>query len=77
MLTDIIAERFIKSLGTKNFNERISMVEKYKRLWELSEIEFKSEFSINSLIFYAVSKQYGKAIECLWVEECKKKQVKT
>ena len=62
MLTDIQAERFIKKLGTERFNERISIVEKYKKQWELSEIEFKSEFSINSLIFYAVSKRYGKVI---------------
>jgi len=46
----------------KSYNERISIVEKYKKQWELSEIEFKSEFSINSLIFYAVSKRYGKVI---------------
>ena len=62
MLTDVIAERFLKKLGTESFNERISIVEKYKKQWELSEIEFKSEFSINSLIFYAVSKRYGKVI---------------
>ena len=62
MLSDIIVERLIKKLGTEIFNERISMVEKYKKQWELSEIEFKSEFSINSLIFYAVSKRYGKVI---------------
>lgn len=62
MLTDIIAERFLKKLGTESFNERISIVEKYKKQWELSEIEFKSEFSTNSLIFYAVSKRYGKVI---------------
>lgn len=40
MLTDIIAERFLKKLGTESFNERISIVEKYKKQWELSEIEF-------------------------------------
>ncbi len=62
MPTDIIAERFLKKLGTESFNERISIVEKYKKQWELSEIEFKSEFSINSLIFYAVSKRYDKVI---------------
>ena len=62
LLTDIIAERFLKKLGTESFNERISIVEKYKKQWELSEIEFKSEFSTNSLIFYAVSKRYGKVI---------------
>ncbi len=62
MLTDIQAERFVKKLGIECFNERISIVEKYKKQWELSEIEFKSEFSINSLIFYAVTKRYGKVI---------------
>lgn len=62
MLTDIIAERFLKKLGTESFNERINIVEKYKKQWELSEIEFKPAFSANSLIFYAVSKRYGKVI---------------
>ncbi len=62
MLTDIIAERFLEKLGTERYNERISIVEKYKKQWELSEIEFKSEFSFNSLIFFAVSKRYGKVI---------------
>ena len=62
MLTDIQAERFKKKLGTESFIERISIVEKYKKQWELSEIEFNSEVSINSLIFYAVSKRYGKVI---------------
>jgi len=62
LLTDIQAERFIKRLGAKSFNERIHMVEKYKKQWELSEIAFQSELSNNNLIFYAVSKQYGKVI---------------
>ncbi len=62
MLTNIQAERFVKKIGIERFNERIRIVEKYKKQWELSEIEFKSEFSINSLIFYAVSKRYGKVI---------------
>ena len=38
------------------------MVENYGKQWELTEIEFKSELSSDSLIFYAVSKQYGKVI---------------
>ncbi len=38
------------------------MAEKYRKQWELSEIEFKPELSSNSLIFHAVSKQYGKVI---------------
>ena len=62
MLTDNIAERFIKKLGTERFYERIGIIEKYKTQWELSELEFKSELSINSLIFYGVSKRYGKVI---------------
>ncbi len=62
MLTDMIAERFIKKLGTESYNERIGIVEKYKKQWELSEIEFQSELSNNSLIFFAVSKRYGKVI---------------
>ena len=62
MLTDIQAERFLEKLGTESYNERISIVEKYKKQWELTEIEFQSELSINSLIFYAVSKRYGKVI---------------
>lgn len=61
-MNDIQAERFLKKLGTESYNERISIVDKYKKQWELSEIEFKAEFSINSLIFYAVSKRYGKVI---------------
>ena len=61
MLTDIQAERFLRKFGAESYKERISIVEKYRKQWELSEIEFKSEFSTNSLIFYAVSKQYGKA----------------
>ena len=55
MLTDIIAERFINKLGAERYNERISVVEKYKDQWELSEITFQQSLSINSLIFYAVS----------------------
>ena len=51
MLTDITAERFIKKLGEERYNERISIVEKYRRQWELSEIEFQQSLSINSLIF--------------------------
>ena len=62
MLTDITAERFIKKLGAERYNERISMVEKYRKQWELSEIEFQKSLSVNSLIFYAVSKRYGKVI---------------
>ena len=62
MLTDIQAERFIKKLGTESYNERIRIVEKYKKQWELTEIEFQSELSNNNLIFYAVSKRYGKVI---------------
>lgn len=62
MPTDIIAERFLKKLGAERYNERIRVVEKYKKPWELSEIEFQKSLSTNSLIFYAVSKQYGKVI---------------
>ena len=62
MLTGIQAEWFIKKLGAESFHERISLVEKYQKQWELSEIEFKAEFSNNSLIFYAVSKRYGRVI---------------
>ncbi|MBR6754031.1 MAG: hypothetical protein IKM05_08395, partial [Clostridia bacterium] len=58
-MTDIQAERFIKKLGTESYNERIRIVEKYKKQWELTEIEFQSELSNNNLIFYAVSKRYG------------------
>ncbi|MBQ8281826.1 MAG: phosphotransferase [Lachnospiraceae bacterium] len=62
MLTDIQAERFLRNFGEESYKERIIIVEKYRKQWELSEIEFKPEFSINSLIFYAVSKQYSKVI---------------
>ena len=62
MLPDIIAERFINRLGTEFFHERIRIIEKYKEQWKLSEIEFKPEFSFNSMIFYAISKRYGKVI---------------
>lgn len=55
----------------KSYNERISIVEKYKTQWELSEIEFKSELSINSLIFYAVSKRYGKVIFKILIRDSK------
>ena len=47
MLTDITAERFIKKLGEERYNERISIVEKYRRQWELSEIEFQQSLSIS------------------------------
>lgn len=62
MLTDIQAERFIKKFGTESYNERIRIVEKYIKQWELTEIEFQSELSNNNLIFYAVSKRHGKVI---------------
>lgn len=62
MPTDIIAERFLKKLGAERYNERIRVVEKYRKPWELSEIEFQKSLSTNSLIFYAVSKQYGRVI---------------
>lgn len=62
MPTDIIAERFLKKLGAERYNERIRVVEKYRKPWELSEIEFQKSLSTNSLIFYAVSKQYGMVI---------------
>ena len=62
MPTDIIAERFLKKLGAERYNERIRVVEKYRKSWELSEIEFQKSLSTNSLIFYAVSKQYGRVI---------------
>jgi len=62
LLTDIQAERFIRKFGAESYEERISIVKKYRKQWELTEIEFQSELSINSLIFYAVSKQYGNVI---------------
>lgn len=62
MPTDIIAERFLKKLCAERYNERIRVVEKYRKPWELSEIEFQKSLSTNSLIFYAVSKQYGRVI---------------
>ena len=62
MLTCTRAERFINKLGAERYNERISVVEKYKDQWELSEITFQQSLSINSLIFYAFSKRYGKVI---------------
>ena len=62
MLTCTQAERFINKLGAERYNERISVVEKNKDQWELSEIAFQQSLSINSLIFYAFSKQYGKVI---------------
>lgn len=45
MPTDIIAERFLKKLGAERYNERIRVVEKYKKPWELSEIEFQKSLS--------------------------------
>ncbi len=62
MLTAIQGERFIKKLGTEGFHERIRIAEKYKKQWELTEIEFQPALSINNLVFLAVSKQYGKVI---------------
>ena len=62
MPTAIIAEHFLKKLGAERYNERIRVVEKYRKPWELSEIEFQKSLSTNSLIFYAVSKQYGRVI---------------
>ena len=62
MLTYTQAERFINKLGAERYNERIRVVEKYKDQWELSEITFQQSLSVNSLIFYAFSKRYGKVI---------------
>ena len=62
MLTDMQAERFLKRLGAERYKERIGMVEKYRKQWELSAIEFKAELSNNNLIFFADSKQHGKVI---------------
>ncbi len=62
MLTDMIAERFIEKLGAESYSERIRVAEKYRKQWELSEVECKPELSFNSLIFHAVSKRYGKVI---------------
>ena len=62
MLTYTQAERFINKLGAERYNERISVVEKYKDQWELSEIAFQPSLSVNSLIFYAFSKRYGNVI---------------
>ena len=62
MLTYTQAERFITKLGAERYNERIRVVERYKDQWELSEITFQQSLSINSLIFYAFSKRYGKVI---------------
>ena len=56
------AERFIRKFGEESYKERINVLEKYRKQWELSEIDFKSELSNNSLIFYAVSKHYGNVI---------------
>ena len=62
MLTHTQAERFIKKLGAERYNERIRVVEKYIAQWELSEVTFQQSLSVNSLIFYAFSKRYGKVI---------------
>ncbi len=62
MPTDMIAERFLKKLGAEFYHERISVVEKYTKPWELSEIEFQESLSWNNMVFYAVSKQYGRVI---------------
>ena len=62
MLPCMQAKRFIKRLGEERYNERIRAAEKYKDLWELSEVTFQSSLSNNSLIFYAFSKQYGNVI---------------
>ena len=62
MLTHTQAQRFINKLGAERYNERIRVVEKYRAQWELSEITFEQSLSVNSLIFYAVSKRYGNVI---------------
>ena len=62
MLTYTQAERFINKLGAERYNERIRVAEKYIDQWELSEITFQQSLSVNSLIFYAFSKRYGKVI---------------
>ena len=63
MIIDTQAEHyFMDKLGAEGYHTRISLVQKYQDIWELTEIEFQHELSINSMIFYAVSKQYGKVI---------------
>lgn len=61
-MTDAQVERFVKKLGADGYSERISLVQKYEEKWELSEMEFQQSLSGNNLIFYAVSKQYGRVI---------------
>ena len=56
------SERFINRLGAEKYNERIRTAEKYKELWNLSDVTFQPALSNNSLIFYAFSKQYGQVI---------------
>ena len=62
MLTCTQAQRFINKLGMERYNQRIGVAEKYKEQWELSEVTFQQSLSVNSLIFYAFSKRYGKVI---------------
>lgn len=62
MLTGIQTERLIKKLGAESYHKRIGIAEKYKKQWELSEAAFQPELSNNNLIFYAVSKRYGRVI---------------
>ena len=49
MLTDIIAERFLKKLGTESYNERISIVEKYNNRKNINKRETKID-SIDKVI---------------------------
>ena len=62
MLSHTQSERFINRLGAEKYNERIRTAEKYKELWNLSDVTFQPALSNNSLIFYAFSKQYGQVI---------------
>lgn len=62
MLSDTQVQPLIKRLGEKGYRERIGMLQKYGGKWELSDVEFQPSLSGNNLIFFAISKKYGKVI---------------
>lgn len=49
-------------LGEEDYREKLRLLQVYAEKWELSEIEFQPGLSGNNLIFYAVSRQYGRVI---------------
>lgn len=48
--------------GEESCREKLGLLQVYAEKWELSEIEFQPALSGNNLIFYAVSRRYGRVI---------------